>query len=69
MSLPIGSLVNNLTGDIIYMHLHLNKHPIVDNSEMNRSFNVGCMTKLMDYTPRTLQDIVIRSQEFKNENG
>ncbi len=53
----------------LYGHLHLNKHSIVTHPEMDRSFNVGCMTKLMDYTPRTLQDIVIRSSEFKNENG
>lgn len=67
---PLAVWDKQFTGGYhLYGHLHLNKHPIVDNSEMNRSFNVGCMTKLMDYTPRTLQDIVIRSSEFKNENG
>ena len=53
----------------LYGHIHINKHPIVNCPDMERSFNVGCMTKLMNYTPRTLEDIVIRSQEFKNENG
>ncbi|MCK9577143.1 MAG: metallophosphoesterase family protein [Clostridia bacterium] len=52
----------------LYGHIHLNHHPIVLHPDMNRSFNVGCMTKLMDYTPRTLQDIVIRSQEFQSQN-
>jgi calcineurin-like phosphoesterase family protein len=53
----------------LYGHVHVNKHPILSHPDMQRSFNVGCMTKLMDYTPRTLQDIVIRSHEFKYENG
>jgi len=53
----------------LYGHIHLNKHVITAHSEMARSFNVGCMTRLMNYTPRTLEDIIIRSRTFKSQNG
>ena len=43
----------------LYGHVHNNvQHDILDHPEMKGSYNVGCMMSYMDYTPRSLEEIV-----------
>lgn len=36
-------------------------------SKLLRAYNVGCMMPYMNYEPRTLEEIVIESERFYNE--
>lgn len=55
----------------LYGHVHLNgnsdgtlTHSILSHPELKNAYNVGCMLPWMDYTPRTL-DQIIYTREFK----
>lgn len=34
------------------------RHAVLDHYDMERAFNCGCMMPYMDYTPRTLYEIM-----------
>ena len=50
----------------LYGHVHGNKnnnlmtdtHTILNHEEMKNAYNVGCMLDYMNYTPRTLDEII-----------
>ena len=56
----------------LYGHVHLNRQPngekthkLLDHEEMANAFNVGCMMDYMDYTPRTLNEIIKKSRRYQ----
>lgn len=42
----------------LYGHTHNNQHDILNHPEMAGSYNVGCMMPYMNYTPKTLEEII-----------
>lgn len=56
---PIAVWDKQFNGGLhLYGHIHNNNHEIVKHPEMKNSYNVGCMLPYMNYTPRTLDEIV-----------
>lgn len=57
----------------LYGHVHRNlaedgmsdTHQILEHPEMANAYNVGCMLPWMDYTPRTLDEIINRCKLHK----
>lgn len=49
---------------MLYGHVHHNltdgecTHTILNHEEMKNAYNVGCMLEYMDFTPRTLDEII-----------
>lgn len=53
----------------LYGHVHSRmnndgtmRHHVLDHPDMRGAYNCGCMVSYMNYTPRTLEDIILSNQ-------
>mgnify|MGYP000510535724 CR=1 FL=1 len=59
----------------VYGHVHRNlaedgmtdTHEILNHPELKNAYNVGCMLPWMDYTPKTLDQIISGYQSYKEK--
>ncbi len=58
----------------LYGHVHDNlqddgdlRHTVLSHNEMKNAYNVGCMLPYMNYTPKTLDEIISLSRKYKEE--